>query len=154
MAVAVVAALGGALLGVAVLVVLLLATYRRLLRPRLVAELVRLSGPSIVHALPPRDVMILHRIDEGFCYWQPPYPCYVESIHFEAADFSVDESRSWLFRVVPFALQSRIVTGDWTRAEALKDLCVRSWLLPGHGVALLWKPSSDDQGPFGDTLES
>ena len=97
---------------------------------------------------------ILQRIDEGFCYWQPPYPCYVESILFEAADLSVDENSSWLFRVVPFAFQSRIVTGDWTRAEALKDLCVRSWLLPGHGVALLWKPSSDDQESFGDTLES
>ena len=55
------AALGGALLGVAVLVILLFATlylqYRRALRPHLVAELVRLSGPSIVHALPPHEVM-------------------------------------------------------------------------------------------------
>ena len=51
------AALGGALLGVAVLAILLLVTYRRLLRPRLVAELVRLSGTSIVHALPPHEVM-------------------------------------------------------------------------------------------------
>ena len=43
----------------------------------------------------------LHRIEEGFCYWQPPYPCYVESIFFEAVDLAVDESSSWLFRVVP-----------------------------------------------------
>jgi hypothetical protein len=82
---------------------------------------------------------ILGRVDDRFCYWQPPYPCYVESIHFKVADFAVDDD-SWLFRVVPFTFRSGIVTSGWTPAEQLDDLCVRSWLLPGHGVALLWKP--------------
>jgi hypothetical protein len=82
----------------------------------------------------------LQRIDDGFYYWQPPYPCYVESIHFKVADFAVDDD-SWLFRVVPFTFRSGIVTSGWTSAEQLDDLCVRSWLLPGHGVALLWQPA-------------
>ena len=82
---------------------------------------------------------ILGRVDDRFCYWQPPYPCYVESIHFRVADFAVHDD-SWLFRVVPFTFRSGIVTSGWTPAEQLDDLCVRSWLLPGHGVALLWKP--------------
>ncbi len=85
-------------------------------------------------------VKILGRVDDRFCYWQPPYPCYVESIHFKVADFAVDDD-SWLFRVVPFTFRSGIVTSGWTPAEQLDDLCVRSWLLPGHGVALLWKPA-------------
>ena len=82
----------------------------------------------------------LQRIDEGFYYWQPPYPCYVESIHFKVVDFATDDD-SWLFRVVPFTFRSGIVTSGWTPAKQLGDLCVRAWLLPGHGVALLWKPA-------------
>jgi len=89
----------------------------------------------------------LQRIDEEFCYWQPPYPCYVESIRFDATDLALDEASSWLFRVVPFTFQSRIVTGGWTQADKLRDLCVRSWPLPGHGIALMWKPTTDDATP-------
>jgi hypothetical protein len=84
----------------------------------------------------------LQRVDDGFCFWQAPYPCYVERISFDAVALTLNGSASWLFRVVPFTFRST-ATGGWTRAEQLSDLVVRSWLLPGHGVALLWKPSND-----------
>ncbi|MCA1701828.1 MAG: hypothetical protein LC808_00570, partial [Actinobacteria bacterium] len=73
-----------------------------------------------------------------------PYPCYVERISFDTAGLSLDGSTCWLFRVVPFTFRSTIATDGWTPAGQLKDLAVRSWLLPGHGVALLWKPSAHD----------
>lgn len=85
----------------------------------------------------------LGRLDDGFCFWQAPYPCYVERIGFDATALAVD-GNSWRFQVVPFTFRSAIATGAWTPAEELKDLAVRSWLLPGHGVALLWKPSAND----------
>lgn len=85
----------------------------------------------------------LQRVDDGFCFWQAPYPCYVERISFDATALDPDGDTSWLFRVVPFTLRSPIATAGWTPAVRLKDLAVRSWLLPGHGVALLWKPSND-----------
>jgi hypothetical protein len=94
---------------------------------------------------------MLERVDDGFCYWQPPYPCYVESIHFKVADFAVDDDGSWLFRVVPFTFRSGIVTSGWTPAEQLGDLCVGSWLLPGHGVALLWKSAGTASRQTGAT---
>lgn len=81
-------------------------------------------------------------IDDGFCFWQAPYPCYVDRIRFDPTALTINGS-SWLFQVVPFTFRSTIATGTWTRAEQLKDLPLRSWLLPGHGVALLWKPSTD-----------
>lgn len=84
----------------------------------------------------------LQRLDDGFCYWQAPYPCYVDRITFNPTALVIDGS-SWLFNVVPFTFRSGLVTVAWTPAEQLKDLAVRSWLLPGHGVALLWKPSND-----------
>lgn len=83
----------------------------------------------------------LQRVDDGSCFWQAPYPCYVERISFDAAALAVNGGPSWLFRVVPFTFRSTIATAGWTPAERLKDLAVSSWLLPGHGVSLLWKPS-------------
>src|ERR1700738_954404 len=50
-------ALIGALLAVAITVALLVVSYRRILRRRLTDELVRLSGPSIIRALLPLQVM-------------------------------------------------------------------------------------------------
>jgi len=84
----------------------------------------------------------LQRLDDGFCYWQAPYPCYVDRISFNPTDLLIHDS-SWLFNVVPFTFRSGIATVAWTPAGQLKDLSVRSWMLPGHGVALLWKPSND-----------
>ncbi|MGH4014417.1 MAG: hypothetical protein ACRDSL_10930 [Pseudonocardiaceae bacterium] len=86
----------------------------------------------------------LQRVDDGSCFWQAPYPCYVERIGFDAAALTLNGGISWLFRVAPFTFRSLIATGGWTPAEQLNDLAVRSWLLPGHGVALLWKPSAHD----------
>lgn len=85
----------------------------------------------------------LGRIDDSFCFWQAPYPCYVDRISFDAAALAFDGAK-WLFQVVPFTFRSAIATGAWTPAEQLKELTVRSWLLPGHGVALLWKPATND----------
>jgi hypothetical protein len=84
----------------------------------------------------------LQRVDDGFCFWQAPYPCYVERISFDAGALALDGASSLLFRVVPFTFRSTTTSG-WTPAAQLSDLVVRSWLLPGHGVALLWKPPND-----------
>ena len=51
------AVLIGALGALTIFAASLLVMYRLVLRPHLAAELVRLSGPSVVHALPPRQVM-------------------------------------------------------------------------------------------------
>lgn len=93
----------------------------------------------------------LQRVDDGSCFWQAPYPCYVERISFDAASLAATPDISWLFRVVPFTFRSTIASDGWSRAEELKELTVRSWLLPGHGVALLWKPSTDDHTTSGET---
>lgn len=91
----------------------------------------------------------LQRVDDRSCFWQCPYPCYVERVSFNATGLSPDESTSWLFRVVPFTFRSTIATGGWTPAERLGDFAVRSWLLPGHGLLLLWKPNAHDSSVDG-----
>jgi len=93
----------------------------------------------------------LQPLEAPFCYWQAPYPCYVERVRFDAAGLAWDDDPLWLFRVVPFTFRSAIASGRWMPAEELGDLFVRSWLLPGHGVALIWKPTSDDNSLFDGT---
>ena len=82
----------------------------------------------------------LGRVDDGFCFWQAPYPCYVDRIGLDAIAMAINGA-SWLFQVLPFTFRSAIATGGWTLPQELKDLSVRSWLLPGHGVVFLWKPN-------------
>jgi hypothetical protein len=87
-------------------------------------------------------------LQDPFLYWQAPYPCYVEWIKFDVQGLSWDGEPPWLFRVIPFAFRSSIASGRWIPAEQLDRLSVRSWLLPGHGVALMWKPKTDDSTTF------
>ncbi len=94
----------------------------------------------------------LQRIDDGFCFWQAPYPCYLDRIGFDTTAMDLNGEGSWLFRIVPFTFRSANATGGWTPGDRLADLAVRSWLLPGHGVALLWRPTEHDHTTFGESL--
>jgi hypothetical protein len=80
----------------------------------------------------------LQRVDDGYCYWQSPYPCYVDRIKMDAKDLAAD-GVSLEFRIVPFTFRSNTTSARWLPAHELGDLDVQSWLLPGHGVALLWR---------------
>ncbi|HVV12750.1 hypothetical protein [Amycolatopsis sp.] len=82
----------------------------------------------------------LQRIDDGICYWQAPYPCYVDRITFAVKELDIDGADSFQFNIAPFTFRSNTATTRWLRPEELPDLNVQSWLLPGHGVALLWRP--------------
>lgn len=90
----------------------------------------------------------LQSTDDGYCYWQPPYPCFVEEISFDAADLGSDDGLQYEFRIVPFVLRAGSVPTTWAGAGDLPAVAVRSWLLPGHGFALLWRRS-----PHPDTGE-
>ena len=81
----------------------------------------------------------LQRIDDGYCYWQASYPSYVERISMSAKGLDVEGGDAFEFRVVPFTFRSNTASARWLKADELSDLDVRSWLLPGHGVALLWR---------------
>jgi len=83
----------------------------------------------------------LQSLDDRHCFWQVPYPCYVDRISFRAQELNINET-SWLFHVLPFIFQSETAASGWMRAEELDHFLVRSWLLPGHGVGLMWKPAS------------
>lgn len=104
-------------------------------------DLSAIADDHIVRAIRSLSIQsrTLQRTNEGFCYWQPPYPSYVEQISFDARSLGVDHSPTHEFAIMPFLFRSNTVTGQWLKADDLDDLSVRSWLLPGHGVALMWR---------------
>jgi hypothetical protein len=83
------------------------------------------------------------RTADGFFSWSPPYPCFVERITFDLADLRLDGDPP-LFKIVPFTMEQPgpTFTHEWVPAADLKELRLESWLQPGHGVALLWRPGS------------
>ncbi|WP_312871546.1 hypothetical protein [Amycolatopsis acididurans] len=87
----------------------------------------------------------LQNIDDGFSYWQAPYPCYVDRITFAVKELDIDGTGTFQFNIAPFTFRSNTTSTKWIKAEDLPDLAVQSWLLPGHGVALLWRKVDDRQ---------
>jgi len=88
--------------------------------------------------------MTLQRVADNYCFWQAPYPCFVDRMHIDATSLALDSHDEFLFRLQTFAFRSHSAPARWARPDEVKELDVRSWLLPGHGVALLWKRVTDD----------
>lgn len=83
--------------------------------------------------------------NDGYCYWQAPYPCYVDRITFDVKGLEPIDDRPWEFQVVTFAFRSSPGAARWLPVDQVHDVEVNTWLLPGHGTTLLWRPSSPPQ---------
>ncbi|MCO1657689.1 hypothetical protein [Pseudonocardia humida] len=82
----------------------------------------------------------LNSTEDGYCYWQPPYPCFVDKISLDVSGLQPEFGGPYEFHVAPFTFRAWSVPNHWTNAAELQtDLQVRSWMLPGHGFALLWR---------------
>ncbi|MCD2187751.1 hypothetical protein [Actinomycetospora soli] len=83
----------------------------------------------------------IQNITDGFSYWQAPYPCFVEQMTFDTSSFSISENPDLQFSIKPFA-----VTGaeppTWNAGKGVAVFPASSWMLPGHGVAFLWRPAA------------
>jgi hypothetical protein len=85
----------------------------------------------------------LQSVSDGFCYWQAPYPCFVESMRFDTTKLLLRDSPDVFFHAMPFAIKSSESLATWTSGANATDLPLRSWMLPGHGVALMWRPAKE-----------
>lgn len=89
-------------------------------------------------------------ISDGFCYWEAPYPCYIEKFRFDISSMPPE----LYFSAKPFAPGSSSRSLDKSKTE----LTVGSWMLPGHGMVLQWRPGDKvglpDTQPQAETLSS
>ncbi len=80
--------------------------------------------------------------EQGFVSWSPPYPCYVDVIVLDVRNLPRwDERLSYQIHLYSARLvdPANPVRGVWTHIEDEVKVPVRSWMLPGHGVTLLWR---------------
>jgi hypothetical protein len=81
----------------------------------------------------------LQLIADGFCYWQAPFPCYVERMTFDTASFDLqDGSRHW-FHLKPFTMTTAPSLSRWSGGDGVAEVPLGTWLFPGHGMALMWR---------------
>jgi hypothetical protein len=81
--------------------------------------------------------------DHGFYTWSAPHPCYVESITFDVSEL-VPTRGHYEYLTVPFTLrQGALNSSNWTAVDEPIGLTLDTWMLPGHGVTLLWRLAPD-----------
>lgn len=79
-------------------------------------------------------------LDDGFIIWSPPHPSFVREITFDVGDLS-HAGQKLVYRVVPFTMKvSATSIQPWAEISDRIVVRLESWMLPGHGVALLWRP--------------
>lgn len=84
---------------------------------------------------------------DGFLTWSPPYPCFVERLTFDVTELA-SAGHDLVFKIVVFTMKAIAPGAQWASAADIRAVELDSWLLPGHGVALLWKPV-DQVDPHG-----
>jgi hypothetical protein len=88
----------------------------------------------------------LSSLDEGYLTYAVPYPSFVERVSFDVSGLAVGSPRL-AFKVLPFTPRATgASTDEWSTGTHLREVVLNSWLLPGHGVALLWRSSEGVAG--------
>ena len=91
--------------------------------------------------------------DQGYVFWSPPHPCYVTRIVFDVRELA-EPGEKLVYQLVMSTLKLTEVPlrGTWTPADDWIEVGVDSWMLPGHGVTLLWRPIYEAEPPRHDPL--
>jgi hypothetical protein len=86
--------------------------------------------------------MLLLPKNQPYCYWEAAYPTHVNTIAFDVNRFAQAESLEFLS--MPLTLRTVPTERGWTPSRPLASgpMQIDGWMLPGHGVVLLWKPAS------------
>lgn len=84
----------------------------------------------------------LQSVDDPYCFWSASFPCYMDKIIFDLSQFGKREQSSiYEFMLVAFLIRGIDLPASWVSVDIL-EVPIGSWLLPGHGIALLWRRTS------------
>jgi hypothetical protein len=77
--------------------------------------------------------------DLGWYVWSVPHPCYVRDVSFDVSDLRPPTGR-YEYMIVRSALRNTAAAPtQWQVLDGTVVQDVDSWMLPGHGVTLLWR---------------
>lgn len=74
------------------------------------------------------------RVNEHYAYWYSPGLLYLKKLTFDFSAFP--NADSWRFFLRPFLGHN---SGMLHEKERLFTLAANSWIMPGHGIALVWQ---------------
>jgi hypothetical protein len=80
--------------------------------------------------------------DLSYYIWSPPHPCYVRSITFDVTELERPGEQLVYLLMSSTIRRAGLPFGGWTRSDGKIDVVVDSWMIPGHGVTLLWRPTN------------
>ena len=80
--------------------------------------------------------------DQHFTTWSAPHPCFVHKIVFDVRQLTRSDERL-VYQVVASTLKTQYLPlrGTWTHVADEIEVVVDAWMLPGHAVTLLWRPT-------------
>jgi hypothetical protein len=84
--------------------------------------------------------------DLGFFTWSPPHPCFVHEIVFDVEGLAAG-GEELAYLVLPSTMRKHSFpqSRGWVRVSDRFSLTLDAWMLPGHGVTLLWRPANGSE---------
>ncbi|MDD7920152.1 hypothetical protein [Actinomycetospora callitridis] len=79
---------------------------------------------------------MLQRLGSGYCYWEAPFPCHMERMSFDTTRMTGADLQ---FHLKPFTFGAPASPVPWKTGDPVVEVPVGNWILPGQGVALMWR---------------
>jgi hypothetical protein len=80
--------------------------------------------------------------DLGYLVWSPPHPCFVRAVSFDVSGLA-RAGENLVYLVVAATIKGAGMTvNTWKPLPDRIDVPVASWMLPGHNITLLYRPTT------------
>jgi hypothetical protein len=90
--------------------------------------------------------------DLGYVTWSPPHPCFVSKITFDVADLAFGDE-TVVYLLLPSVIKAAGLPSNrgWEKVPSGRiELAINAWMLPAHGVTLLWRPVDGSEPNYGE----
>ena len=85
--------------------------------------------------------------DLGYVVWSPPHPCFVRSVTFDVARLA-RPGRELVHMVLLSTIKGAgLPMNRWRPLQDCIEVPVDSWMLSGHNVTLLYRPTTSAESP-------
>jgi hypothetical protein len=90
--------------------------------------------------------------DLGYVTWSPPHPCFVSKITFDVAELQFGDE-TVVYTILPSVIKAAGLPSNrgWEKVPTGRiELAINAWMLPAHGVTLLWRPVNGSEPNYGE----
>jgi hypothetical protein len=88
----------------------------------------------------------------GYVTWSPPHPCFVSKVTFDVDELAYD-NEELVYLLLPSVIKGAGLPSNrgWEKVPSGRiDVGINAWMLPAHGVTLLWRPVNGSEREHGD----